>query len=64
MLTVLAGEPEAGLPHVQLFSEAMFLAATAPFMCIEQRLVDDVGCTGSRDYRVWYGVFERGGVFG
>jgi len=59
ILTTLAGAPDAGLPHVQLFTEAMFTAATAQFEPLEQGVEVDIGCTGSQDYRVWYGAFIR-----
>ncbi len=59
VLTVLEGEPEAGLPGVQLYTRQMFEEATEGFRAIEVELYDDVGCTGRPDYRVWYGVFER-----
>ena len=55
IVATVAGEPDAGLPHVQLFSEAMFADATAGFHCIERKLYDDLGCTGRPDYKVWFG---------
>jgi ubiquinone/menaquinone biosynthesis C-methylase UbiE len=55
VVAVLAGEPEEGLPHVRLFSEAMFDAAVASFDCIEKKAYDDLGCTGRVGYRVWFG---------
>ncbi len=58
-LTVLAGKPEAGLPHVQFFSRPMFDQATQGLRTIEVQRYDDVGCTGRTDYPVWYGVFEK-----
>ncbi len=60
VLTVLSGNPEQGLPHVRLFTEEMFVAATAGFRLIEKREFEDLGCTGRTDYRVWYGIFKRG----
>ncbi len=59
VLAVLAGEPSEGLPHVRLFAEAMFDEATAAFTLIEKSRTRDVGCTGSRDYVIWRGLFER-----
>jgi ubiquinone/menaquinone biosynthesis C-methylase UbiE len=59
VLTVLSGEPEAGLPGVQLYTRQMFEEATEGFQAIEVTMYDDVGCTGRTDYRVWYGMFEK-----
>jgi SAM-dependent methyltransferase len=59
VLAVLAGEPEDGLPAVQLYTRQMFEQATAGLRAIEVEGYDDVGCTGRADYRVWYGVFEK-----
>jgi len=59
ILTVIAGEPEQGLPHVQMFDEQMFDEATSPFQRIDKRIYDDIGCTGRPDYRVWYGQFVK-----
>jgi ubiquinone/menaquinone biosynthesis C-methylase UbiE len=59
VLTVLSGEPEAGLPLVQLFSRQMFERATQGLQAIEIKMYDDVGCTGRPDYHIWYGVFEK-----
>lgn len=61
VLSVLSGEPEAGLPDVQLFSRPMFETATEGWHAIEVKLYDDVGCTGRPDYHVWYGVFQKAG---
>jgi ubiquinone/menaquinone biosynthesis C-methylase UbiE len=58
-LAVLAGEPEAGLPAVQLYTRPMFEAATKGLRALEIKMYDDVGCTGRADYRVWYGMFEK-----
>jgi SAM-dependent methyltransferase len=58
-LTALAGEPEAGLPAVQLHTREMFEKAAAGLGVIEIKQCDDVGCTGRSDYRVWYGLFEK-----
>jgi ubiquinone/menaquinone biosynthesis C-methylase UbiE len=59
VLTVLSGEPEAGLPAVQLFTRQMFERATQDLQAIEIKMFDDVGCTGRTDYHIWYGVFEK-----
>jgi ubiquinone/menaquinone biosynthesis C-methylase UbiE len=59
VLTVLSGEPEEGLPAVQLFSRHMFEKATKSLKAIEIKMVDDVGCTGRADYHVWVGMFEK-----
>jgi len=59
VLTVLSGEPEAGLPAVQLFTRQMFEKATQGLQAIEIKMFDDVGCTGKTDYHVWYGMFEK-----
>lgn len=59
ILTTLAGEPEKGLPHVQLFTEKMFNDVTSMFQCVDKKLYDDVGCTGKAGYKVWYGQFTK-----
>jgi SAM-dependent methyltransferase len=58
VLTVLAGDPAAGRPHVHLFSEAEFSAAIDGFSLLERDLYADRGCTGREDYRVWYAVLH------
>jgi len=59
VLTVLSGEPQAGLPLVQLFTRQMFEQATQNLQAIEIKMYDDVGCTGRPNYHIWYGVFEK-----
>ena len=59
VLTALAGEPEAGLPAVQLHTRQMFEDAMAGLEPIEVIQYDDVGCTGRPDYRIWFGLFEK-----
>jgi ubiquinone/menaquinone biosynthesis C-methylase UbiE len=59
VLAVLAGEPEAGLPEVQLYTRQMFEKATKGLRAIEVESYQDVGCTGRTDYLVWYGMFEK-----
>ena len=59
VITVLSGEPQAGLPGVQLYTRQMFQRATKGFRAIEVTTYDDVGCTGGADYHVWYGMFEK-----
>jgi len=59
ILAVLSGEPEQGLPHVYLFTEQAFDAATRSFRTLEKRTYADIGCTGKTDYHVWYGVFAK-----
>jgi ubiquinone/menaquinone biosynthesis C-methylase UbiE len=59
VLGVLAGQPSQGLPHVCLFSEAMFDRAGAALELISKSRVADLGCTGHRDYVIWRGLFER-----
>ena len=59
VLTVLSGEPDAGLPAVQLYTQPMFEQATQGLQAIEVKMYDDVGCTGRADYHVWYGLFEK-----
>lgn len=61
-LAVLHGDPEQGLPHVRLFTPAMFADATRDFVCLEQQLVTDTGCTGHTDYTVVYGVLRAHGA--
>jgi len=59
VIAVLSGDPEAGLPHVRLFTEAMFDRAAQPFHLVEKTNYEDIGCTGREDYRVWRGVFVK-----
>jgi hypothetical protein len=59
VLTALAGDPEAGLPAVQLFTREMFADATQGLRPVEMRVGDDTGCTGRTDYLIWYGLFEK-----
>jgi ubiquinone/menaquinone biosynthesis C-methylase UbiE len=59
VITVLSGEPEAGLPAVQLYTRQMLAKATRELRAIEIKAYDDVGCTGRADYHVWYGMFEK-----
>jgi SAM-dependent methyltransferase len=61
VLTVLAGDPETGLPKVQFFTREMLDATTRQLCTLEVQEYDDVGCTCRSDYHIWYGVFERGG---
>ena len=58
-LAVLAGEVEAGLPEVQLFTRQMFEHAMAGWNPLEVRMYEDVGCTNQADYAIWYGLFEK-----
>lgn len=59
VLTVLSGEPEEGLPAVQLYTRQMLEEATEGLQAIQVKMYDDVGCTGRTDYHIWYGVFEK-----
>jgi SAM-dependent methyltransferase len=59
VLAVLSGDPEAGLPAVQLYSRQMFERATTGLQPIEIEAYDDVGCTGRTDYRIWHGTFVK-----
>lgn len=54
VLAMLAGDPDAGLPHVRLFTHAMVVETLKGFTLDECRLLDDVGCTGRANYRVWW----------
>ena len=59
ILTVAAGDPQAGLPRVQLFSRNMLEQAMDGWQTLEIQEFDDVGCTNRTDYHIWYGVFEK-----
>ncbi len=59
ILTVAAGDPQAGLPQVQLFSRKMFEQAMDGWQTLEIQEFDDVGCTNRTDYHIWNGVFEK-----
>jgi hypothetical protein len=59
VLTVLARDPEAGLPAMQLFTREVFADATQGLRPVEIKVGDDTGCTGRTDYLIWYGLFEK-----
>lgn len=59
VLAVLAGDPQAGLPAVQLFNRQMFENVAQSFRQIEIRDYNDVGCTGRADYQIWLGIYEK-----
>jgi SAM-dependent methyltransferase len=59
VLAVLSGDPEAGLPAVQLYSRQMFERVTQGLQPIEIEAYDDVGCTGRTDYHIWYGMYVK-----
>ena len=59
VLTALAGEPEEGLPAVQMFTRQMFAHATRDLQAPAIKMFTDVGCTGCDRYSVWYGLFEK-----
>jgi ubiquinone/menaquinone biosynthesis C-methylase UbiE len=59
VLTILAGDPQAGLPAVQLFTRLMFEHLMAGWHILEVQLFDDIGCTNRADYSIWYGLFEK-----
>ena len=59
ILTVLSGDPEAGLPHVQLFSQQLFVKIMTGWNVLEITEMDDIGCTNRLDYRLWYGLFQK-----
>ena len=59
VLTALAGEPEEGLPAVQMFTRQMFGHATRDLQALEIKMYADVGCTCCGHYSVWYGLFEK-----
>jgi SAM-dependent methyltransferase len=59
VVTALAGDPQAGLPQVQLFSREMFERALRGWKVVEVKRYADIGCTGREDYEIWMGVAER-----
>jgi SAM-dependent methyltransferase len=59
VLAVAAGDPQAGLPQVQLFSQQMFEQAMTGWHILELRSYDDIGCTNRTDYHIWYGLFQK-----
>jgi ubiquinone/menaquinone biosynthesis C-methylase UbiE len=59
ILSVAAGDPEAGLPQVQLYNRQMFEQALAGWHILEIKELDDIGCTNRTDYHIWYGLFEK-----
>ncbi|MCG8353476.1 MAG: class I SAM-dependent methyltransferase [Chloroflexales bacterium] len=59
ILTVLAGAPTAGLPHVRLFDNERWQETTRGFSVIGNNTQCDIGCTGSRNYMILFGVFQK-----
>jgi ubiquinone/menaquinone biosynthesis C-methylase UbiE len=59
ILTVLSGDPVAGLPDVQLFSKQMLEMIMADWTMLEITEMDDVSCTNRLDYHLWYGLFQK-----
>jgi ubiquinone/menaquinone biosynthesis C-methylase UbiE len=59
VLTVAAGDPETGLPQVQLFNRQMFEQTMAGWHPLDIKAFDDIGCTNRTDYHIWYGLFEK-----
>ncbi|MHB8157164.1 MAG: class I SAM-dependent methyltransferase [Desulfocucumaceae bacterium] len=59
ILAVLAGDPTAGLPHVRLFTQEMTNFETYGLKCLETTKYHDIGCTGSNDYLIWRGLYQK-----
>jgi len=59
VLAVLSGNPEEGLPAVQLFTREMFEQAIQGWQPLEIKEYNDIGCTSRPDYHIWYGLFEK-----
>ncbi len=59
VLSVLAGDPLAGLPHVRLFTEEMTNFGAYGLKCQERTKCNDIGCTGSKDYQIWRGLYQK-----
>ncbi|MEI7832900.1 MAG: class I SAM-dependent methyltransferase [bacterium] len=58
-LAMLSGDPQAGLPHVRLFTAEDLDKAVHGFTPLFQREHNDIGCTGIRPYRMWQGIYQR-----
>jgi ubiquinone/menaquinone biosynthesis C-methylase UbiE len=58
-IAALAGNPEEGLPQVQLFTRQMFEGVITGLIPLEIKCYDDIGCTNRTGYRIWYGLFEK-----
>lgn len=58
-LTVLAGNPRSGLPHVRLFNKRMVGKVTHAFKRACETICEDIGCTGNRSYRIWRGIYRK-----
>lgn len=61
ILSVLSGDPAAGMPHVRFFTETMFDEVTNTFKRVSKQEFNDLGCTGRPDYKVWTGAFAKPG---
>ncbi|HSN78329.1 MAG TPA: hypothetical protein VL334_24930 [Anaerolineae bacterium] len=48
------------MPHVRMFTQTMLLAATQAFCRLDLTTAQDIGCTGSANYAVHWGVFSKG----
>jgi len=59
VLSVLAGDPTAGLPHVRLFTREMTNFEAYGLKCLEITKSPDIGCTGSKDYLIWRGLYQK-----
>lgn len=59
VLATLAGTPEQGLPHLQMFTGEMFDKTIAQFTSLAKDLHDDIGCTGLRGYKVWRACLRK-----
>ncbi len=59
VLAVLAGDPTAGLPHVRLFTRKMTNFEDYGLKCMEITKYHDIGCTGSNNYLVWRGLYQK-----
>ncbi len=59
VIAVAAGNPEVGLPQVQLFSRQMFENVMHRWHTLEIKAFDDIGCTNRTDYHIWYGLFQK-----
>ena len=59
VMSVLAGDHMAGLPHVRLFTREMTNFEAYGLKCLEMTKYHDTGCTGSKDYLVWRGLYQK-----
>jgi SAM-dependent methyltransferase len=58
-ITVLSGHPAKGLPYVRLFTRNMLSFNGLGLNIVKSNNFNDIGCTGSKNYRIWQTVYKK-----